>query len=452
MSITAPTDITGCITWLAKGDFVSSGGLISQWNDSSGNGYHWTQGTSGLRPKDITGAHGRGAFYPYEDATPRGLLSPAGVSLSQRGCSLFVVCERVALYENSDFMYSTAGGTFEPFYVSLAPPLPSSFAVAGTQINWPKYHGSNKLVWGARYGATPNQTLYVNSTAQNRTGAYANTSGLTTYTMGRTGGSNPWHGVVYEVVIYNKELSGTETTDILDYLTSSNSLTTTWTNQIVYAGDSRTAGVGSTDNQSYPWQSAYYASANKVFNYGLGGQTAATMDSQYTAKITPLYSASDFTKNVLVCWAGQNDLYNAGASPNGTTVYNSIASYCGKAFAEGWKVIVCTECDGSAASGANQAAYEAAKVTMNGLIVSNYTTFAHQIVRLDQAAQLSDRTNTTYFEPGATPIHLNNAGSAVVAGLVDAAIAAELNPGGGNGRRGLINRPVEIGREGVRIY
>jgi hypothetical protein len=55
-AVTAPTDITGCIGWWDASDASSitqSGGLISQWNDKSGNGKHAT--ASGTTRPTYTG-------------------------------------------------------------------------------------------------------------------------------------------------------------------------------------------------------------------------------------------------------------------------------------------------------------------------------------------------------------------------------------------------------------
>ena len=51
---TDPT--TGMRLWLRGTDLTQSGGLVSSWNDKSGNSYHFTQSTDSLKPTyDATG-------------------------------------------------------------------------------------------------------------------------------------------------------------------------------------------------------------------------------------------------------------------------------------------------------------------------------------------------------------------------------------------------------------
>lgn len=49
-----PTDIDGCVLWLDSSDAASfsysSGSVVSQWNDKSGNACHWNQSTVANQP------------------------------------------------------------------------------------------------------------------------------------------------------------------------------------------------------------------------------------------------------------------------------------------------------------------------------------------------------------------------------------------------------------------
>lgn len=55
-----PGDYSGLLLWLDAADSASitqSGGLISQWSDKSGNGYHATQSTGSAQPSYVTGVY-----------------------------------------------------------------------------------------------------------------------------------------------------------------------------------------------------------------------------------------------------------------------------------------------------------------------------------------------------------------------------------------------------------
>lgn len=425
MAISAPTDISGCVGWYRPSGISSSGDLtaVTGWTDDSGSANDLTQGTAGRRPVDVTGPRGRGVCFDYQSGQAKGLDFPSAQSFSQQSMSVYVVGEQNQNYLNQNLLVTGAGNVFNPLSylapgsskrTSLMTPSQKDFTVAQSSCQL--------SFWGMRGGGLFDFRQRYNATAIGSTGqlnAIAGTAAVLGNTSAYTTG---YQGMLFAVYVYDRKLTDQEESDLYDYAAALYSIQPSPSYVIVAGGDSRTAGVGSVNNYSWPYQSSY-ATAQRFFNMGLGGQTISTMDSNYASHIAPIY---DSTKTCfLVCWAAQNDLYNAGASPNGTTVYNSIASYCGKGRATGFKVIVCTECDGAAASGGNQAAYDAAKVVMNNLIIANWTTFADAICRLDQVPQLSDRTNSTYFND---TIHQNKLGYSYVATAVDAAINQILFP------------------------
>jgi lysophospholipase L1-like esterase len=161
--------------------------------------------------------------------------------------------------------------------------------------------------------------------------------------------------------------------------------------QVVFVGDSLTEG-------SYP-RRAYDGLADegnwKYKNTGVGGRTVVNMLTAYSSEVVPLYEPS--IKNVLVFWGGINDIITG--TPNTTTVYNNIVSYCTTARIAGWKVIVRTITPASDA-GTTNANFEANRQTINTLIRDNYATFADALDDVGDepiVGQVGDSDNTYYY-------------------------------------------------------
>jgi len=71
---------------------------------------------------------------------------------------------------------------------------------------------------------------------------------------------------------------------------------------------------------------------------GVSGSTMAQKDTNYAGSIAIYYNYKTWlTKNILVIWAGTNDIFNGVAI---ATVKASLTSYVTKAHATGWTVVV----------------------------------------------------------------------------------------------------------------
>ncbi len=95
-AISAPTDLTGCVLWLSAYDTSSmtkdGAGVVSQWNDKSGQVNHATEATAGRRPVyALNTLNGIPGLTSTRAADTRMLLNGStGVVLSG-ACSLFLV-------------------------------------------------------------------------------------------------------------------------------------------------------------------------------------------------------------------------------------------------------------------------------------------------------------------------------------------------------------------------
>lgn len=101
---------------------------------------------------------------------------------------------------------------------------------------------------------------------------------------------------------------------------------------IVCVGDSMTEGRGGT-----PYPTQLQTAVNGwgwVDTDALGGTTLLQMSARFTANVTPKYKAD--LRNVLVLWAGTNDIYFAADGP---TTLSRYWAYCDMARKAGWRVV-----------------------------------------------------------------------------------------------------------------
>jgi hypothetical protein len=142
-------------------------------------------------------------------------------------------------------------------------------------------------------------------------------------------------GLPGQTIVFNS--SGTPTvTNVNQYYPGyfTNGIT-----RLIGEGDSMMIGGGGTTATNNPLGrfSALYAPANFQWftNAAVGGQTLATIATQYAAEIEPLAPASG-TNAVLFLWAGINDI---AAGTTGASLYTTWSNYCVAAKADGFYIV-----------------------------------------------------------------------------------------------------------------
>src|SRR5277367_165965 len=138
---------------------------------------------------------------------------------------------------------------------------------------------------------------------------------------------------------------------------------------LIGVGDSTT--VGAT-----PGSSAYITGLSlsgtwAYGNRGINGNTVAAMITQASA-IDALF-VSGIT-NVLVVWAGTNDMGNSGATV--ATTYANLVSYCQARQATGWKVVVVQMMSRTGVNPIGGESMDTDKTAYNALIDAGWPTFA----------------------------------------------------------------------------
>lgn len=224
----APTDIPGLALWLDASDAATitldGSNNVSQWNDKSGNGRNFTQGTALQRPsRTLAGQNGLNVV--TFDGADDNLSSSLGV-LSLSDVSCFVVastnfggstgrtlisCPQANGSHTDPFfrwsIFAGNTGTFDSRWngvagVTASVVLANSAQIIGIDTVAGKYYVNGTEV----YSRTPTTITYPNSVP---------------CVIGRNGGgSESWRGFVAEVIVYGKGLSAPERSSVESYLRS----------------------------------------------------------------------------------------------------------------------------------------------------------------------------------------------------------------------------------------
>ena len=204
-------------------------------------------------------------------------------------------------------------------------------------------------------------------------------------------------------------------------------------NQIIFDGDSITAGKQSTGHGNYP--SATMAALSGTYawsNLGVGSQYVSTIVTNGPTNVDTLWSNYSGSKKIYILFASTNDLANGFS---GSSCYTAIKTRCNAAKAAGaTKCIVATTLNrgtfsagqGSATgadSGQQNALNAALRVDfgtqISGKVYSGSPGYADVLMDLQAETNLQNTSNTTYFN--SDTIHPNNTGYAIIA--ADAVIA-----------------------------
>jgi len=186
--------------------------------------------------------------------------------------------------------------------------------------------------------------------------------------------------------------------------------------EILFDGDSLTAGSGATD--PYPRQvMRRMAGAIKWKNLGKGGRRVEDMLKTAGTRVDPLFDAR-LGRNVVVVWGGSNDLALMDHEPS--VVYQNIRNYCLGRERRGFVVLVLTLLPRSDRFAKN---FEVRREAVNQMLRTTWSQFASGLV--DVAADpligpAGAERNRHYYVRG--DVHLNNQGQAVVAGHVVAGL------------------------------
>ena len=146
-------------------------------------------------------------------------------------------------------------------------------------------------------------------------------------------------------------------------------------------------------------------------SFAVSGQTADTLNTNKAAMVAR-YSQYR-SANKLIFWAGTNDIADGTAAAD---VIADIAACCTAFKAAGYFVVVVNVL----ARGDLDAAKLIVRTAVNASIAANWATYANAFVDVTADARLQNPADTTYFN--ADTVHLVDAGDAIVAALIAAAV------------------------------
>lgn len=185
---------------------------------------------------------------------------------------------------------------------------------------------------------------------------------------------------------------------------------------IVFVGGSYTAGPGLPKGLNYPSQTVQLLSPARYdyFNEGVEGDSLAKMLEVASWSIDPYYRSSR-SKNIVVVWAGQEDLAKGGSAEE---VYQNLVNYSKERQAVGFRVIILTLLPAGLMPDNDN--YEAKRVTLNANLRNNWQEFAYGLADVAVAPNLvgsngKAKISSYYQEDGK---HLKAAGYKAVAEIV----------------------------------
>lgn len=222
---TTTPPISGYSLWLDATDAssftYSSGSLVSQWNDKSGNARHFTQSTASSQPTRNTNVfNGKAGVL----ATPNNVLSTSYNWVNSAFTAFLVV--KPTNY--SGFMgwlgcHTTTGcpslgtasgsGAYSVFRTGVST---NASNLISSQVH------PDVAVWKSAGVSSGNisATIYKNGTAASSTISYggSGTGTIATLFSSSTGFDDPCRGYLFEVIVYPSQLSDSDRNSVEAYL------------------------------------------------------------------------------------------------------------------------------------------------------------------------------------------------------------------------------------------
>lgn len=170
-------------------------------------------------------------------------------------------------------------------------------------------------------------------------------TGSTAISGGEIGGNGVgeyFSGLLYGLLMYNEVHTAAQMGSNINFLAGSFRVQTNYIVKAVCRGDSITAGVGSTNLETWPWQLYEQLPEVMIYNYGLGSLKIGTNGSgdAYTADTTVIDGRFEAGKtNILFLKIGVNDV----DATSGAIGYQRLTNYyAARIAAHPWKIIVGT--------------------------------------------------------------------------------------------------------------
>jgi lysophospholipase L1-like esterase len=394
--------------FIAGQGITTSGGRVSQWNDQAATN-HATEAVTANQPYDTTDYLGR-PIVRFAGSSNTGLAFAAAHSFNAQNIAVFMAARLHGGSNQALFGLLNYAGN-QPHLRLTGTPVNFSIMARSTNFR-PRL---NPALWGGVAGAsTTGYTNYESITGLAAVTADTDCAGAT---IGRFNAGSYLGADVYEVAVYEGALTAQQITDIRRYFNAKYTLrSTNYTKNIVFEGDSITAGSGLAQGQSYPFQVLRAGCEDwRICNLSLSGSTVATMTTRANSNATDPFIESGYARNVLVVLIGRNDVT---AVDNSATIYTNLVSYVQARVTAGWEVWVGTcIASGSTIQGTiNNFNDRIRGVIGNGIITDASASRVVDYGALPQFDTSTDSSNVTYYQGDNT--HPTAAGAALLANTV----------------------------------
>lgn len=397
---------------------VGNGAAVANWGDSSGNGYTASQATGGKQPTYIaSGINGRPVL---RFAGAQGISTTSSCAVTANAHTGFMVLKWSAF---------TAGTQANAFDWSSGNHfmLGQAANAARSMLQWYDTNGT----YG--FAPMPLNVPIVFSWASTPAGLITRINGMAIYGQGTrlitalgpiTGltnttintaniGYHPVYGQymtgdVAEVAIFNASLTPQEIAGVEAGLAAKYAIAIAnnfaITKRFVGFGDSRSCN--SNSGQSPPGSAIDSLRCSLGLGwFGINASISGTTSTQGLARVptdAAAYYDASLSKNIAFVWYGINDLV---AGTSATTIYSNLTAICSALKTAGFKVVLCTEIDGSSLTSPQQTQ----RAALNVSIAATSTSVADAICDLNAVMGSWNSTNW------ADALHPNYTGGGVIA-------------------------------------
>lgn len=225
-----PTDLTSLLAWYDADDadtITHSSGAVSQWNDKSGNAYHAVQATGSLQPTTNSRTENSKNVVDFPDGK---YLQKTSFPMPATG-HVFVVCHPDVRTNAADAVltYTTlfqmdAGGTASKWRARVWNDGTHHSTCSGAGSGDAGFLGTT-FIWDFSFDDTANQVINrVDGTILNTVNNYTTDTRVAYTTNGilrigaNSGAAHFLDGAVAEIVVCNAVLTGTDRTNLMNYL------------------------------------------------------------------------------------------------------------------------------------------------------------------------------------------------------------------------------------------
>jgi hypothetical protein len=415
-----PDRISGLKLWLEPSVLASlnDGDAITTWLDRSGNTNNATQATGANKPIKQTATFGRKTIPVARFDGTNFFMTTTSFLVAGMNTNFTFIVVHAQTNNGAALLATTGHNTLVWFSAQSTAQIFNTSGLSDTQISTPiGDYDYTMNVSSFRYnGAT--KTARLNGFTINSENATGNLGLNGALTIGRlSSGTNPYKGDIAAIVIYQNWLTDAQIYQVEQYFGAM--VGKNFAPQVVFDGNSLTFGQGATAGMDYPTQTiGILGNGYDKRNFGVVGQTTAQMLSDAVNQVDGVYSGFK-PRNICVGWEITNSLYNSVAT---NSIYTDYSTYCTVRRARGFKVVAVTCLPRN--NPGTPAGFEAARQGLNASIRANWTSYADALADVGADPTIGDsgdENDTTYYQ--SDKVHLTDAGYAIVAGIVEDAIA-----------------------------